>query len=157
MENILGIKKENRAQVVQSLAKLLADEFILYTKTRNAHWNVEGPDFHSMHVFFEKQFEQLDEIIDQVAERIRTLGHFAPASLSSFLSLTHLTEKMENKNSAKAFIHALLTDHEQIIAFIRTQINPFVNEFGDAGSSDFITALLEQHETMAWMLRAHVN
>jgi starvation-inducible DNA-binding protein len=80
MEPKVGISKENLSQVAHTLNKILADEYVLYTKTRNAHWNVEGLDFHSKHLFFESQYQELDEIIDTVAERIRSLGHYAPAA-----------------------------------------------------------------------------
>ena len=72
----MGISKEDIPQITDSLGILLADEFLLYTKTRNAHWNVEGNDFYNKHLFFESQYNQLDEIMDSVAERIRTLGHY---------------------------------------------------------------------------------
>ena len=156
MNTSIGITDENRLAVSSALAKLLADEFVLYTKTRNAHWNVEGKDFHSMHLFFEAQYEALDDIMDGVAERIRMLGHYAPATLKSFLGLTHLTEKIESKNDSAGFIGELLEDHESIIVFIRENINPFASEYHDAGTSDYITGLMEQHEKMAWMLRAHL-
>jgi len=156
MNTNIGITPKNLQAVATELCKLLADEFVLYTKTRNAHWNVEGPDFHSMHVFFESQYDQLDEVMDSVAERIRQLGHYAPATLQSFLSLTHLTEKLGEKNSSHGFIKELVMDHESVIVFIRENINRFANEYGDAGSSDFITGLIEEHEKMAWMLRAHL-
>ena len=107
----IGISKENLQAVTTELSKLLADEFVLYTKTRNAHWNVEGADFHSMHIFFEQQYNALDETMDSVAERIRQLGHYAPASLKSFLSLTHLTEKLSGKNDSQGFLKDLLIDH----------------------------------------------
>ncbi|TWV98951.1 Dps family protein [Chitinophaga pinensis] len=155
MNTNIGITEANRQQVSNQLAKLLADEYVLYTKTRNAHWNVEGPDFHSMHLFFESQYNQLDEIMDSVAERIRSLGHYAPATLKSFLELTHLTEYSERQNDSLGFIKELLGDHESIIEFIRGNIDAFANTFKDAGTSDFITGLLEEHEKMAWMLRAH--
>ena len=155
MNTNIGITDANRQQVSNQLAKLLADEYVLYTKTRNAHWNVEGPDFHSMHLFFESQYNQLDEIMDSVAERIRSLGHYAPATLKSFLELTHLTEYSERQNDSLGFIKELLGDHESIIEFIRGNIDAFANTFKDAGTSDFITGLLEEHEKMAWMLRAH--
>lgn len=154
MKTSIGIKEENRKAVATQLSKLLADEFILYTKTRNAHWNVEGADFHAMHLFFESQYEQLDEIMDSVAERIRSIGHYAPATLKSFLQLTHLSELNERSNTSKDFIQELLDDHESIIEFIRTNINPFANDYGDAGTSDFITGLMEDHEKMGWMLRS---
>jgi starvation-inducible DNA-binding protein len=156
MNTNIGISPKNLQAVAVELSKLLADEFVLYTKTRNAHWNVEGPDFHSMHVFFESQYGQLEDFVDSVAERIRKLGHYAPATLQSFLSLTHLTEKSGERNDSKGFIKELVTDHENIIIFIRENINKFANEYGDAGTSDFITGLMESHETMAWMLRAHL-
>ncbi|MCF0055380.1 Dps family protein [Dyadobacter sp. CY356] len=155
MKANIGISEENKSAVAAQLAKLLADEFVLYTKTRNAHWNVEGADFHAMHLFFESQYQQLDDVMDSVAERIRKIGHYAPATLTQLLKLTHLTEATANKNDSNGFLKELLEDHESIIAFIRGNINPFANEYHDAGTSDFITGLLEKHEEMAWMLRAH--
>lgn len=152
----IGISAENRQAVATELSKLLADEFLLYTKTRRAHWNVEGPDFFSQHQFFETQYENLDEIMDEVAERIRMLGHYAPATLAAFLELTHLTEQTRAKNDGAGFIHELLADHEAIIIRLRENINRFANEYQDLGTSDFITGLLENHEKMAWMLRAHL-
>jgi starvation-inducible DNA-binding protein len=157
MGTIIGITEENRKAVSVELIKLLADEYVLYTKTRNAHWNVEGSDFHSMHVFFESQYNELDEIMDSVAERVRTLGHYAPATLKSFLELTHLTEKIGDKNDSLAYIKELLADHESIIEFLRGNIDPFVSKYKDYGSSDYITGLMETHEKMAWMLRAHLK
>jgi starvation-inducible DNA-binding protein len=157
MKTAIGIQEDRTQAVANQLAKLQADEFILYTKTRNAHWNVEGTDFHSMHLFFESQYGQLDEIIDGVAERIRSLGHYAPGTLKSFLALTHLSEYSERENNSKGFIEELLHDHDSIITFLRENINPFANEYHDAGTSDYITGLMEQHEKMAWMLRAHLK
>ena len=157
MKNIIGINEESRKAVSDQLVKLLADEFVLYTKTRNAHWNVEGPDFHSMHLFFESQYEQLDEAMDSVDERIRTIGHYAPATLKSFLDLTHLTEKTRDKNDSFSFIKELLEDHESIIEFIRGNIDPFASKYHDYGTSDYITGLMEGHEKMAWMLRSHLH
>ena len=85
MNPAIGITKDNLAKVAHALNGILADEFLLYLKTRNAHWNVEGPDFHAMHLFFESQYNQLDDIMDEVAERIRMLGHYAPATLKAYL------------------------------------------------------------------------
>jgi starvation-inducible DNA-binding protein len=157
MKAAIGITPANLQAVATTLSKLLADEFVLYTKTRNAHWNVEGPDFHTMHIFFEQQYEQLDEIMDSVAERIRQLSHYAPATLQSFLSLTHLTEKLGERNDSLGFIRELLTDHENIIIFLRENITPIANEYGDLGTSDYITGLMEDHEKMAWFLRGHLK
>ncbi|MFC0514799.1 Dps family protein [Mucilaginibacter angelicae] len=157
MEPKIGISKENLGGVAHALNKILADEYVLYTKTRNAHWNVEGPDFHSKHLFFESQYEQLDEIIDSVAERIRSLGHYAPATLKSFLELTHLSEVLHNKNDGTGFIAELLNDHESLIIHLRENINIFANDLKDLGTSDYVTGLMETHEKMAWMLRSHLR
>lgn len=157
METRIGIKPEFLASVAQSLGKILADEFVLYTKTLKAHWYVTGPDFHSKHLFFEGQYEQLKDVIDEVAERIRTLGHFPPASLKEFIELTHLTESSRGKTDAISFIRELLADHESILIRLRENIDGYANKLHDAGSSDYITGLMEKHEKMAWMLRAHLE
>ena len=157
METAIGIREENRTEIGYMLSKLLADEFVLYTKSRNAHWNVEGIDFATKHKFFEDQYEQLDEIMDEVAERIRMLGEYAPGTLHQFLDLTHLTEQARIKNDSASFIRELLADHENIIINLRQQVDRIADDFKDFGTSDFITGLMESHEKMAWMLRAHLG
>lgn len=156
MEANIGISPAHLAEVAHSLSKILADEYVLYTKTRKAHWNIEGPDFYNKHKFFEEQYTQLEEIVDEVAERIRKLGHYAPATLKQFLALTHLTEDDRGKNDAITYIKALLADHESILIHLRENINNYASALKDAGTSDYITGLMETHETMAWMLRAHL-
>ncbi len=153
----IGITEANRKKVADELAKVLADETVLYIKTKNAHWNVVGADFYDKHKFFELQFGQLDEVIDSVAERIRTIGHFAPASLNSYISLTRLTERNRHEDTSEGFIKELVADHESIIMTLRGLIKPFAEDFQDAGTSDFVTGLMETHEKMAWFLRSHLN
>jgi starvation-inducible DNA-binding protein len=157
MANGIGISEESRAQVARSLNVLLADEHILYMKTRNAHWNVTGADFQVMHLFFEKQYQQLEEIIDEVAERIRMLDHYPEATLRHFLQITHLSEGQEGDNSSLNFIRSLLRDHQAIIIHCRGTINEYSGKWKDAGSSDFINGLLEKHEKISWMLRTHLT
>lgn len=157
MEPTIGIKKESLSKAAHRLSGFLADEFLLYLKTRNAHWNIEGSDFHTMHKFFEEQYEQLDEIMDEVAERIRMFGHYAPATMKTYLELTHLTEQAREKNDSAGFINELLGDHEGLITRLRENIDLFASELKDAGTSDFITGLMETHEKIAWMLRAHLK
>lgn len=157
MKTQIGITNENKLAVAEILSKLLADEFVLYTKTLNAHWNIEGPDFHAMHIFFESQYGQLADLMDGVAERIRTIGHYAPATLKEFLELTHLSEASDRKNNSQGFIKDLLSDHDSIIEFIRGSINAINDKYQDAGTGDYITGFIEKHEKMAWMLRAHLK
>jgi len=153
-ETNIGIVESNKQSVANELNKLLADEFVLYTKTRKFHWNVEGPQFHDLHLFFEKQYNQLALIIDEVAERIRKLGHYALGAMKHYLKEASLMENEDKENTAESMLQELLDDHETIIRRLRSDIEKFQDKYKDAGSADFITGLVEQHETMAWMLRA---
>lgn len=152
----IGISETTRQSVVAELAKILAAEFVLYTKTRSAHWNVEGIDFYEKHKFFEAQFEQLDAIIDSIAERIRTLGHAVPATIAEIQALSGLESEKFSAHDSLSIITNLLSDHETIIRSTRAQISIFA-ELDDLGTSDFITGLTQEHEKMAWFLRAHVK
>jgi starvation-inducible DNA-binding protein len=156
MKANIGISEQNKQSVADELSKILADEYVLSAKTKNAHWNIESKDFYEKHKLFESQYGQLDEIIDSVAERIRVLGHYAPGSLAAFLGLTRLTELNREKNDSQGFIHELVEDHEIIIMNLRENIEKFADKLHDAGSSDFITGLMENHEKMAWFLRSHL-
>ena len=155
MKAKIGIKEADLAKVSAILNNLLADESIVYQKTRNAHWNVEGPDFHAAHLFLESQYDQLAEIIDEVAERIRQIGHYAVGSYAKYLELTHLTETKYEHTDSKGFFKELLSDHESIIMSIRGNLDA-VEKAGDQATEDFLVGLLTQHEKLAWMLRAHV-
>lgn len=155
MKTNIGLTEQNTEAVAEQLAKLLADETVLYIKTRNAHWNVTGDNFHANHIFFEEQYKQLDELIDSVAERLRKIGHYAPATMKTYLELTHLTEYSERTNDGSGFMKDLLKDHESIIDFLRGNVTPFAEKYKDYGSSDFITSLIETHEEMAWMIRSY--
>ena len=157
MNTTIGMTEHSRMQVAAELAKLLSDEYVLYTKTRRAHWNVEGADFFAMHQFFEQEYNKIDGFIDEIAERIRTLGHYPPASLSAFLAMTQLAEGTPNGNDSRGFIHQLMLDHETIIVFLRNKIAEFAEAYNDAGSSDFVTRLLQEHEKSAWLFRAHLK
>jgi len=129
---------------------------VLYIKTRNYHWNIEGVNFHEMHLFYEQQFNQLDQIIDEVAERIRTIGHYAEARLVDYLKLTSLIEP-PYINFQNDQLISLLATHETIICNLRRLIPLFTEKYKDIGSGDFATQLLGKHEKMAWMIRAHLK
>jgi starvation-inducible DNA-binding protein len=155
MKPNIGIADEHLLETGKRLNTLLADEFALYAKTRNYHWNVTGPGFMEMHKFFEGQYEQLDEMMDQVAERVRMLGHYSLGSLNAFAKATRLTEGQDETTTAK-MIRNLLDDHETIIREVRNEINVVNDKYKDAGTADFLTGIMESHEKMAWMLRSHL-
>ncbi len=152
----IGISEKNRQAVAIALNQLLADEHILYNKTRNYHWSIEGPSFMEFHKLYEAQYEMLAESIDQVAERIRTLGHFAEGRLKEIVKLATLDEPEVPTDQEKQ-IQNLETDHETMIMKLRKLIKDFDEKYKDIGSSDFATGLLKEHEKMAWMLRSYLR
>lgn len=156
MKTDIGIKEQDSKVIAGLLNKLLSDENVLYTKARNAHWNIEGPDFHAQHLFFESLYTELAEIIDEVAERVRSVGHYAVGTMKEFLELTQLTEMKYKKNDSKGYISELLNDYESIIISLREDIK-LAEDHHDAGTEDFLVGLLEKHEKTAWMLRSHLR
>ena len=156
MKPNIDISDNNLKQVAARLNTLLADEYVLYTKTRKAHWNIQGKNFNEMHKFFESQYDVLDVIIDDTAERVRELGHFELGSLKEFLKVSRLSEQNENLSDQNLIIKKLLEDHESIIRSIRKDITVIAEEYKDLGTADFTTGIMEQHEKMAWMLRSYL-
>jgi starvation-inducible DNA-binding protein len=152
----IDISDKNREAVAGILNTLLADEYVLYTKTRNAHWNIVVNNFMELHKFFEGQYETIDEIIDKVAERVRSLGHWSLGSLKDFLAVTHLSET-EELSEQKDALKALLSDHETIICNLRGYIITISDKYKDVGTADFITGIMEEHEKMAWMIRSYLQ
>jgi starvation-inducible DNA-binding protein len=150
----IGVPDENRQKVVAILNTVLADEFLLYTKTRNYHWNVTGPQFNDLHKFFESLYEALDEVIDEVAERTRALDGRAFGTLEEFRAKARLGEKPGAVPAARDMLATLLTDHEALIRTLREDIETVNDRLRDVGTADFLTGLLEKHEKTAWMLRS---
>jgi len=149
----IGISDRNREGVAQILNAVLSDEFVLYTTTRNFHWNVVGLQFSELHKFFDAQYQELNTVVDEVAERTRALGGRALGTLAEFLEHTRLRERPE-PHDAQGMIAALLSDHEVLIRHLREDSNACEEKYQDKGTDDFLTGLMEQHEKMAWMLRS---
>jgi starvation-inducible DNA-binding protein len=156
MKANIGIPDKNKQSVADILNVLLSDEQILYAKTRNYHWNYEGDNFMEMHKFFEGQYDELAEIIDEVAERIRILSHYPEGRLKDFVRLTRLQEQ-DYTTDQSVQLKNLLADHESIIISIRKSIGDVNDTYKDAGTADFITGLMKQHEKMAWMIRSYLK
>jgi starvation-inducible DNA-binding protein len=155
MKARIGLTDKNSQAVSKVLNLLLADEHILYTKTRNYHWNYEGDNFMEMHKFYESQYDQLAEMIDEIAERIRMLGHFPEGRLKDFLQLSRLPEQDYTTVQSEQ-LKNLLADHETIIIEIRKAIPKVDDTYKDAGTTDFITGIMQAHEKMAWMIRSYL-
>jgi starvation-inducible DNA-binding protein len=127
MKANIGLSDKNSKEIAGVLNKILADEYLLYTKTRNYHWNIEGSNFTEMHLFYESQYNTIDEAIDEVAERVRQIGHYAQGRLKDFIKQSQLVEQ-EYSTDQKTQIQNLLDDHEAIIRFLRLHIDVFTSK-----------------------------
>ena len=149
----IDLNANARSAVVGYLNVVLADEFVLYTKTRNYHWNVVGPNFASLHQFFESQYNELNETVDEIAERVRSIGGRPVSTLAEFLSLARIKEESGRTPTSEEMVARLLSDHEYVIRTIRADL-VLITKLEDAGTVEFLTQLLESQEKMAWNLRA---
>ena len=152
----IGLSGEQRSAVVKILNTLLSDEYVLYTKTRNYHWNVTGPQFNDLHKFFEEQYTELTQVVDDVAERARSLDEWAFGTLQEFAQQARLKEHPGQYPNARQMIANLLADHETTIRQLRGDLET-TEKHHDMGTNDFLTGLMEKHEKMAWMLRVFLQ
>jgi starvation-inducible DNA-binding protein len=157
MQANIGLSEEQREGSVLLLTQLLADEYVLYTKTRNYHWNVVGMQFNDLHKFLEAQYEELEDIVDDVAERIRSLGRKAIGTLAEFMKHTRLQETPGEYPPARDMLAHLLADHEAMVRQLRTDLEICADKYQDMGTNDFMTGLMERHEKIAWMLRSFLG
>lgn len=157
MKPNLGIPDDDCKTVVTLLNTLLADETVLTQKTRGYHWNVVGPQFHDLHVFFGKQYDQLAAACDDVAERARALGGAALGTLAEIVEQARIEEEPGAPPNARDMITNLLVDHEELIQHLRRDVDAAGATHRDVGTADFLTGVLEMHEKMAWMLRAQLE
>ena len=140
-------------EVATFLNRLLADEYVLYTKTRNTHWNVDGSNFFELHVFLENQYNALDVMIDDIAEQIHSLGHFAIGSLKNFLIALNTSEENYDYSNSGQIIQTLINDHETIFRTIRNEIHLLSDKHTGTGIAEFAIGLMKQHEKMARNLK----
>ncbi len=151
------IHKLNDEVIVTFLNLLLADEYILYTKTRTAHWNVDGANQFEMHVFLENQYNGLDEIIDEIAEKIRSFGHFALGSLKDFLSIAQMSDDYPHFKNPETIFAALLNDHQAISRIIQHETDSVSHHLTNTPTADFLNEILARHQKMAWMLKSFLS
>lgn len=151
----IGISEEQRKEIAQGLSVLLADSYTLYLKTHNYHWNVTGPMFQTLHTLFETQYTELATAVDEIAERIRALGEFAPGSYKEYGKLTHIKEADDIPN-AEDMIKDLVKGQETIAKTARS-IVPVADDASDEVTLDLLTQRMNIHEKNAWMLRSLVE
>ena len=147
-----GISAKDRAKIAQGMSRLLADTYTVYLKTHNFHWNVEGPMFQTLHILFMEQYTEAWNAIDLVAERIRSLGHYAPGTYKEFQKLASIKET-EGVPSAKKMIELLIEGQEAIVRTARSVL-PVADKANDEPTLDLLTQRMQIHEKNAWMLRS---
>lgn len=157
MKPEIGISEKNLGKSIKLLSIILSDEMTLYIKTRKFHWNVSGESFMELHKLFQSQYTELEETIDLVAERINKLGGKTIGTMKEFCELSRLKESPDKYPSQKEMMKELLGDHEKVIIELRKDIEECNEKNKDAGTTDFLTGLMEQHETTAWILRRYLN
>ena len=148
----IGIKETDRQAIVQGLSVLLANTYTLYLKTHNYHWNVTGPMFNTLHLMFEQQYTELATAVDEIAERIRALGEFAPGSYSADAALTSIPE--DNSIPCAEDMIRNLVEAQETIARQAREVIAIASEASDEPSADLLTQRMQAHEKTAWMLRS---
>lgn len=151
----IGIEPDARKQISEGMCALLANSYTLYLKTHNYHWNVTGPHFTILHEMFETHYTELANAVDEIAERIRTLGFKAPGSYSAFAELSSIQEETDHPD-ANQMVAQLVADHETIVRIAREQ-TLVAADAGDEGSIDILTQRIHLHEKTAWMLRSLIE
>ena len=148
----IGIPADQRQQIAEGLGRVLADSTVLYAKTHGFHWNVTGPMFNTLHLMFMEQYTELGNALDEIAERIRALGHLAPFGGSTYSGLSSIPEA-DGVPAALAMVRELVEGHEAVARTIRG-VFAVADEAGDQPTADLLTQRLQIHEKTAWMLRS---
>lgn len=157
MKPEIGISEKHLDKSIALLSVILADEMTLYIKTRKFHWNVCGDSFMELHKLFQSQYTELEENIDLIAERINKLGGKTIGTMKEFTEETRLKEYPNKYPNQKDMMKELLADNESVIVNLRKDIETCTEKNKDAGTADFLTGLMEDHETTAWILRRYFN
>jgi starvation-inducible DNA-binding protein len=150
-----GLSEKDRKKIAEGLSRLLADTYTLYLKTHNFHWNVTGPMFNTLHLMFETQYNELALAVDEIAERIRALGVFAPGSYKQYADLTTISEET-TVPSAEEMIAQLVKGQEAVVKTARS-VFPLADKAGDEPTADLLTQRMQVHEKTAWMLRSMIQ
>lgn len=151
----IGIDEQDRKEIAAALQTLLATSYTLYLQTHNFHWNVTGPQFRELHLMFEEHYTELAVAVDDIAERIRTLGEYAPGTYKAFNKLSAI-EEVEEIPAAQDMIKILLRGHETVVRCCRDVLD-ISSDVDDESTSALVSDRMRIHEKTAWMLRALIS
>ncbi|MEM6839786.1 MAG: Dps family protein [Cyanobacteria bacterium P01_C01_bin.120] len=153
----IGLTEEQRCGVIELLNRNLADVYLLLVKTRKYHWDVVGPQFRTMHELWQEQYEALSQHVDDIAERVRALGGYPLGTAEGFLRYASIKEHPNDLPTVTEMVTRLCADYEQIIRNLRRNVGECSDSYNDEGTADFLTALMEEYEESAWMLRSFIE
>ena len=148
----IGIKESDRVATADALKELLADSYTLYLQTHNFHWNVTGPQFRELHLMFEEHYQELALAVDDIAERIRTLGVIAPGTYKQFAALSNI-EETDDIPAGSEMVEILNKGHEQVVKTCR-KVLKIAQQADDESTAALASDRMRIHEKTAWMLRA---
>lgn len=152
----IGISDKGREESVELLHKTLANQHVLYQRLRNYHWNFKGKHFLELHAFFEEFYNEVVEDIDEIAERIQSLGHNTKATMTEYVELSDLKEFPETFPDEEGMVEQLVKDNETMIRRLR-QDSAAIAEHDDTGTEDMLIGLMKKHEKRTWMLRSFLG
>ncbi|NLP28523.1 MAG: DNA starvation/stationary phase protection protein [Clostridia bacterium] len=153
-KNFIGLDKNNLGKVVEGLNKYLADLNVLYVKLHNLHWNIEGPAFFQLHSVFEQYYDKVTADLDEVAERILTLGERPAASVKEYIQLASIEELNSKGISADASIEEVKKDFNHMLEQSRS-ILELAEEAKDQGTVDLMAGFIGYYEKTLWMINAY--
>ena len=148
----IGVSDKDRAAICEELSKLLADSYTLYLMTHNFHWNVTGPLFNTLHAMFMTQYTEEWTALDNIAERIRALGHFAPGTYSQYAKLSSIKEPADVPEALE-MVRMLVKGNEAVSKTARVAFEK-ADAANDQPTADLLTQRMDIHEKNAWMLRS---
>ncbi len=153
----LGFTEKQQQGVINLLNTVLADEHILYAKLRNYHWNVVGAQFFALHQMFEEQYNAIKQKADEIAERARAHGGKAIGTLTEFSEQARLQEKPKEYPDARTMVFNIVSDHETMVRNLREDAKICADRYNDTATEDLLIGLMQEHQEMAWMLRAFIE
>lgn len=155
METSLEMPDAARRACAGALSRVLADTYVLYLKTHSYHWNVVGPKFCALHDMFERQYRDLWESLDEIAERIRALGHHAPNTYAKFHALATVKEN-ERVSGSQDMLRELIADTHTVTKTIRAALAT-IHEAEDEASAGLLADRLATLEKQLWMMKSMLD
>jgi len=153
--NAIGLENNNAKQLAEKLNELLANYSVFYQNTRGSHWNIKGEKFFELHLKFEELYNDLLLKIDEVAERILTLGHSPNHNYSDYTRNSKITESKEVSDGIKSVTNIL--DSFKIIITLQRELLILSAEAGDEGTNAQMSDYIRAQEKLVWMYSAFLN